>query len=228
MSKHQEDIELIERFFRQELTPDEMLDFEMRVKSDADFVKELTAMRDLFYGIKQAARQNLKLELQDIEAEVLLQGVKPYYGGLKIWMKWFWGILLGAILGYLLLANWHRLDFHAFKSNHLNGDSIIENGMPEAPTGGQTFIKDASDSTFNGIPADLKLELSDTAPLEVIQTSSQNGIYQYKIVTPQGDYLVNSPISDLDSQLLRRRRQSQNSSTKKKSEASETRNDIDQ
>lgn len=228
MSKHQENIELIERFFRQELTPDEMLDFEMRVKSDVDFVKELTAMRDLFYGIKQAARQNLKLELQDIGAEVLLQGVKPYYGGLKIWMKWFWGILLGTILGYLLLANWHRLDFHAFKSNHLNGDSIIESATPEAPTGGQTFIKDASDSTFNGIPADLKLELSDTAPLEVIQTSSQNGIYQYKIVTPQGDYLVNSPISDLDSQLLRRRRQSQNSSTKKKSESNVIHNDIDQ
>ena len=208
MSKQQDDIELIERFFRQELTPDELRDFETRVKTDSEFVKELTGMRDLYYGIRQAARHDLKVELKELEAEVMVQGVKPYYGGLKIWLKWFLGLLLAAILGYLVFTNWHR--FSSFKINTPESDSTTESMSTATPGGGQTFIKDASDSTFKGIPADLKLELSDTGVFEVIHMSAVNGLYQYKIVTPEGDYLVNSPVSDLDSQLLRRRRQSQN------------------
>ncbi len=209
MSKQQDDIELIERFFRQELTPDELRDFETRVKTDSEFVKELTGMRDLYYGIRQAARHDLKVELKDLEAEVMVQGVKPYYGGLKIWLKWFLGLLLAAILGYFVFTNWYR--FSSFKIYTPESDSTTESMSPATPGGGQTFIKDASDSTFKGIPADLKLELSDTGVFEVIHMSAENGLYQYKIVTPQGDYLVNSPVADLDSQLFRRRRQSQNS-----------------
>ena len=78
MNSSQKDIELIERFFRQELTEDEMRAFEKRVKEDALFADDLRLMRDIFYSVKWAARKNLKEELNSIEKEMLTQKLKPY------------------------------------------------------------------------------------------------------------------------------------------------------
>lgn len=216
MSNPQDDIELIERFFRQELNEDELLAFENRVRQDPNFSKEVIEMRNMFYGVRLAARKNLKEELQEIQNEVLSQPLKPYKPNRFKWLKWFAGIVLSAaIIGVLYtFIDWH--DIERFKSKFIEKDSVsIESVIPATPAGSepQVFIKSPSDTSYATLQADIELNVKDASTFSIKKIGvTENGLYKYEVKADGKIQEVVSLNSNLAEELMKRKYESINDS----------------
>ncbi|MFM9944292.1 MAG: hypothetical protein ACKVQB_03585 [Bacteroidia bacterium] len=209
MSSHQHDIELIERFFRQELNEDELLAFENRVRQDPEFSKEVIKMRDIFYTVKMAARNDLKEELKEIQTEALTQPIKPYKPGIK-WLKWIKGLIISAAIVSSVYFLGNSSVIETFKSM-MHKDSVavydtIQSATPEPQASGQTIIKDPSDSRYDNMTADFKLQVKDPKTFKIKKTGqSENGLYNYEIQADGETHNVSSPNPNLTEELLKKK-----------------------
>lgn len=209
MSNQQQDIELIERFFRQELSEDELLAFENRVRQDPEFSKEVIEMRNLFYGVRLAARKDLKDELQEIQKDVLSESIKPYKPKNFKWLKWFTGLVLTvAIVGIL----YKSIDQHAIekvKTKLFERDSVsIESATPGPPEGSESliFIKAPSDTSYSTLQADINLNVKDASTFSIKKIGvTENGLYKYEVKADGKSQVVVSPNYNLAEELMKRK-----------------------
>lgn len=210
MSNPQDDIELIERFFRQELSEDELLVFENRVKQDPDFSKEVIEMRNVFYGVRLAARKDLKEELLEIQNEVLSQPVKPYKPNSFKWLKWFSGLVLTIAFVGILYKYIDQHDIERVKTKFFEKDSVlIESATPAPPAGfePQIFIKDPTDTSYASLQADIELNVKDATTFSIKRIGeTENGLYRYEVKADGQSQIVVSPNPNLTEELMREKK----------------------
>lgn len=219
MSNPQDDIELIERFFRQELNEDELLAFENRVRQDPNFSKEVIEMRNIFYGVRLAARKDFKEELREIQNEVLSQPLKPYKPNSFKWLKWFAGIVLSAAIIGVLYTFIDQHDIERFKSKFIEKDSVsIESVTPAPPAGlePQVFIKSPSDTSYATLQADIELNVKDASTFSIKKIGvTESGLYKYEVKADGKSQEVISLNPNLAEELMKRKDESINDSVGK-------------
>jgi len=64
---------LIERYFAQELSPEELAKFNRQLKEDADFAKAFQLEKDLMEGLEAMGNKNLRKDLKNIYQEEVIQ-----------------------------------------------------------------------------------------------------------------------------------------------------------
>ena len=65
-----ENIELIEKFLKEELHGKELLQFEQKVLQDKEFAQDVQFFKDMNAGLKKTGRQALKKKLQNIDSNI--------------------------------------------------------------------------------------------------------------------------------------------------------------
>lgn len=229
MSENQNNIELIEQFFRQELSEEELLAFENRVRQDPEFSKEVIHMRDVFYGVKWAARLDLKEELKEIQKNALSQGTKPYKPtGLKgfKWLKWFTGLVITAAIVGIGFTYFNNKNIIHLKSYFVTEDSIPlnNNSIKKAPPGdtmpapeGPTLIKDPSDPRYQNMPADINLQVKDPNTFKIKKIGmDENGLYTYEIQADGETHIVSSTNPELVGELMKKKEENISTTSRNK------------
>jgi hypothetical protein len=99
---------LIDKFFSNELSADEQLQFEQLLRNDAGFRSEVELHADLLGGIKKYGKTFLKAELADVYKEVKpeIKSYKPSSGGSGLWniVKWFLLATVAGTAAFIYLA----------------------------------------------------------------------------------------------------------------------------
>ncbi len=217
MNEHQNDIELIERFFRQRLNDDELLAFENRVRQEPEFSKEVIHMRDIFYGVKWTARKDLKAELQEIQTTALSEGTEPYKpGGLKgfKWLKWFTGLVITACIVGIAYTYFDKGTIEHFKSYFYSKDSVLVYDTPisasplPADSSAPIILKVPSDERYKNMQADFKLQVKDPKTFKIKKIGiTENGLYTYEIQADGKTEIVSSTSAELVNELTKMRRE---------------------
>jgi|GEM_PF-2805698 len=143
--KNQEDIELINDYFHERLTPDKKKTFEERWRNDEDFAREITFYLNLVKGVKSK---------HDVEVQSLVEGAKTDYLAQKRRRKIFifLGLIAAVILGYWMYTN-------LLKDSNLENNNDEIQYSPIAMSSYETYNYEyASGSARGGV-------LSDTSAL---------------------------------------------------------------
>ena len=211
MNSEEQDIDLIERFFREELNSEELNSFEQRIKTDSAFAGEVIAMRDIFYSVKANARANLKLELAAIQNSIPQNDFKKYNPNkLKI-IKWVSGaVIVAAVItgiSFWYINGGHKT-IRSFQSGDTleQTDSLIENATPgnSSTPPGPTIIKDPSDTSLSRYKADIRFEVKDPESFKIRRLGFENGLYKFEITADGKTFEVSNPNPDLDKVLLKK------------------------
>jgi len=211
LNSNEQDIDFIERYFRQELSPEEMETFEYRIKTDSVFAGEVIAMRDIFYTVRGYARAGLKLELAEIQSSLEPTEFKKYNPKKFKIMKWIGGgiVIMAAVIGIRYYAP-HSIEKPIKeipqKDSIEKVDSIIENATPSStpPQKEEILIVEPSATTKNIVQPDIRLNVKDKSTFSVKKVGYKNGMYQYIIKADGKTYEVNNPSPDLEEQLMER------------------------
>lgn len=98
MATEEENIELIDKYLRQEMTVAERTSFEKKLAADATLGKQLELQKDIAKGIEYHSLQNLKKSLRQTEATIGTP--KPY----KLYWKMVASFAIIAVVGYLVFS----------------------------------------------------------------------------------------------------------------------------
>ena len=99
-------VDLIERYFDNDLSASELRDFQRRLETDAEFAQAFQLEKDLMEGIEVMGNQNLKKELKGIYEEEIggkaqkSAPAKPVLFSRRSWMA------VAASIAVLLIAGW--------------------------------------------------------------------------------------------------------------------------
>ena len=191
-----QDIELIEQFFRQELSGEALFDFETRVKNDPEFSAEVIALRALFYGVRSGARKQMKEDLRELEGSLQAKDFKPYKPGFRAWWKGFFGVITVVIIA--TGAYW----LYPLKGPHPL--SQTPQSPPSVNPSSLTLIKDPSDTTLRGMEADLHLNVKDPSTFSIKKLAKDpvDGLYRYEVKADGNTQVVESANPELESEFL--------------------------
>jgi hypothetical protein len=96
----------IDRYLRREMSPEEILDFEVQIVNHPALMEELTLRRDIIIGIEAAERKALRRLLESAvqidQDGNIMQGSDKRNVFIRHWALIVSGVILGLVLGYLL------------------------------------------------------------------------------------------------------------------------------
>ena len=113
--KHNDDI-LIDRFLRGELTEEEKKDFQLKLENEEEFSQKVKEMEEVQSGLRESVLEEKRVFLEELEAEVMLEGEKSEKGresiegkgksggGVKV--RRLWWFAAAAVMVVLAMMVW--------------------------------------------------------------------------------------------------------------------------
>lgn len=117
MDNEELDIELIEKYLKGTLTPEELKNFDQRIKDDADFAEKIEDYKDIIDGIQLASHHEFKAEVASWEEEIKAEEGK---GKQLVFTPWKKYLSIAATLILLVTAGiYFLMPPKAVDSQHL-------------------------------------------------------------------------------------------------------------
>lgn len=93
--------QVIEAYCNNELSPEEIQEFEVELKSNKRLQMEVSDMLITLGSLKELRSEKLKTRLSNLESEAKVRQMKPR----NMWIRWAAAIIILAVAGYFIIAN---------------------------------------------------------------------------------------------------------------------------